>query len=198
MKSIFLASVFLLASIVIESGNKTPIESTGAPKDQYCDYCKADFPETHFPCLLKVAKAKINTRNGRVEFAIGQPITGILVRMEKNGIDSLSLTPNEKGEIELNNLPQGNYNFKLTLPFTNPKSEFAGRPIGGAILSIGKKGTKLNFGMISNANGDVLLGHLEASDYKLIITSPTDAERTSPLYRSYFLENFSPNFKGNR
>lgn len=198
MKTMFMAAAFLLLAIGAKSGKPSSSKNLNAVvKNQHCDYCQADFPDSHFPCLLKTAKAKINSRTGMVEFAIGQPIAGILVKMAKDGADSLNLTSNEKGEIALDKLPQGYYKFSLMLPFTNPKSEFAGRPIGGVILRFGKKSTKLNLGMISDANGDVLLGNLEAGDYKLIISAPNDVERNSPLYRAYRFENFDPNYKGN-
>ncbi|WP_199137138.1 carboxypeptidase-like regulatory domain-containing protein [Pedobacter sp. ASV12] len=199
MKNMFLAIAFGLAAMGVQNRTETyPQNLNQAFKNQYCDYCQADFPDSHFPCLLKMTKAKINSRTGMVQFATGQPIAGVLIKIEKNTVDSLSLTSNEQGEAMLSNLQQGSYQLKLQLPFANPKSEFAGRPIAGVILRIGKMPAKLMLAMISDANGHVVLNNLEAGDYKLIISAPTDAERNSALYRSYRFENFNPNYKGNQ
>lgn len=195
MKNLFIATIFLFITLAIEGGKN--IYPKGSEL-QHCDYCKADFSTSHFPCVLKAVKGRINTSSGRVEFAIGQPISGLAVKITKNNIDSLSLTSNEKGEIELNNLPQGSYKLRVMLPATNPKSELAGRVVGGIILRIGKKPTPLMLALISDANGDIQLNNLEPGDYRIVLTAPTDIERNSDLYRSYKFENFNPNFKGNR
>ncbi len=195
MKSMIMATVLLFAAIAVRSGKES---NPKVATVQHCDYCKADFPETHFPCVLKAVNGRINTRTGRVEFASGQAIGGVAVKIAKNDIDSITLTSQANGEVELNHMPEGNYKLRIMLPAINPKSELTGRGMAGIIARIGKKPAKLLLPMITDANGEMLLNNLEAGDYILTLKAPTDLEKNSDLYRSYRFDDFNPNFKRNK
>ncbi|WP_431292988.1 hypothetical protein [Pedobacter sp. P26] len=55
-----------------------------APEGHYCDYCKVNYPESHFPCIMKSIKGKLDVTTGEVSFVAGQPIGGIVVKGGKN------------------------------------------------------------------------------------------------------------------
>jgi hypothetical protein len=89
MKTIF---TILALTLIISSGafaqaksveSKTTIKEVSAPtakqaapEGHYCSYCKMNYPESHFPCIMKAIKGKVDAA-GRVSFTEGQPIGGI-------------------------------------------------------------------------------------------------------------------------
>ncbi|MDQ0641582.1 putative cupredoxin-like copper-binding protein [Pedobacter sp. W3I1] len=132
-----------------------------APEGHYCDYCKLNYPESHFPCIMKSIKGTLDVTTGEVSFVAGQPIGGIVVKGGKNpGGNTITLVTNQNGEIEFNNTGTGNYKFIISVPSTNPKSRVAGSPIGGIIVKGGKNPGGSLITLITNENGEIEFNNL--------------------------------------
>ena len=164
----------------------------------YCDYCKGNYAQSHFPCIMKAIKGKINAKTGAVEFVAGQPIGGIVVKGGKNPGGNLNLLTNANGEIEINNATPGNYRLIITLPThtDNAQSRVAGNPIGGIIVKGDKNPGGSMMEMTTNADGEVTLNITEAGNYRFMVAAPTTAQQNNPLYQSSQAEQVNPLYKG--
>lgn len=159
------------------------------PEGHYCDYCKLNYPESHFPCIMKSIKGKLDVITGEVSFVAGQPIGGIVVKGGKNpGGSILNLVTNQNGEIEFNNASAGNYKFTISVPSTNPNSRVAGSPIGGIIVKGGKNPGGSLITLITNENGEIELNNLPAGLYKFTTLGASETEKSNPLYKSSYSE----------
>lgn len=210
MKKISIAIVIILYASVnaFAQVNKTsdqkrtinPVSSSVAkqatPQGDYCSYCKTNYPDSHFPCIMKSINGKIEA-DGNVSFRPGEPIGGIIVKGGRNPGGTLNVTTNNKGEMEINNATAGNYRFIISLPTNNPNARVSGTPIGGIVVKGGKNPGGQMFTIVTNANGEFILNNLEAGNYKLVVMGPTQKEKSSPLYNSPTRETFSPLYKGN-
>ncbi|WP_316847715.1 carboxypeptidase-like regulatory domain-containing protein [Pedobacter psychrodurus] len=166
---------------------------TQAPEGHYCDYCKLNYPESHFPCIMKSIKGKLDVTTGEVSFVAGQPIGGIVVKGGKNpGGSAINLVTNQNGEIEFNNESTGNYKLIITVPSTNPNSRVAGSPIGGIVVKGGKNPGGSLITVISNENGEIELNNLAAGTYKFTALGATSAEKSNPLYKSSYSDKVNP------
>ncbi|MBE5319581.1 carboxypeptidase regulatory-like domain-containing protein [Pedobacter sp. MR2016-19] len=160
-----------------------------APEGHYCDYCKLNYPESHFPCIMKAIKGKLDVTTGEVSFVAGQPIGGIVVKAGKNpGGNTITLVTNQNGEIEFNNASIGNYKFIISVPSTNPKSRVAGSPIGGIIVKGGKNPGGSLITLMTNENGEIELNDLPAGLFKFTILGASETEKSNPLYKSSYLK----------
>ncbi|MGM9477703.1 carboxypeptidase-like regulatory domain-containing protein [Pedobacter sp. GSP4] len=169
---------------------------TAAPEGHYCDYCKLNYPESHFPCIMKSIKGKLNVTTGEVSFVAGQPIGGIVVKGGKNpGGSMVNLTTNEKGEIEFNNATAGNYKFIISVPTSNPNSRVAGSPIGGIIVKGGKNPGGNLITVITNESGEIELNNIAAGTYKFTAFGASANEKGNPLYKSTYSEGVNPLYK---
>lgn len=169
---------------------------TQAPEGHYCDYCKLNYPESHFPCIMKSIKGKLDVATGEVSFVTGQPIGGIVVKGGKNpGGDAITLVTNSNGEIEFNNSSAGNYKFIILVPSTNPKSRVAGTPIGGIIVKGGKNPRGSLITLITNENGEIELNNLPVGTYKFTAMGASATEKNNPLYKSSYSEKVNPLYK---
>ncbi|KQC00491.1 hypothetical protein [Pedobacter sp. Hv1] len=166
----------------------------------YCDYCKGNYAQSHFPCIMKAIKGKINAKTGMVEFVAGEPIGGIVVKGGKNPGGNLNLLTNANGEIEINNAAPGNYQLIIALPTNtgDAQSRVAGSPIGGIVVKGGKNPGGGMMQMITNTNGEVNLNITEAGNYKFTLTAPTTEQKNNPLYQSSQAEHVNPLYKGNQ
>ncbi|SDH13294.1 hypothetical protein SAMN05421827_12450 [Pedobacter terrae] len=164
-----------------------------APEGHYCDYCKLNYPESHFPCIMKSIKGKLDVTTGEVSFVSGQPIGGIVVKADKNpGGNMVTLVTNQNGEIEFNNAGSGNYKFIILVPSTNPKSRVAGSPIGGIVIKGGKNPGGNLITLITNENGEIELNNLSAGKYKFTAMGASETEKNNPLYKSGYSEKINP------
>jgi len=174
----------------------TPQLKTQAPEGHYCDYCKLNYPESHFPCIMKSIKGKLDVSTGEVSFVPGQPIGGIVVKGGKNADGNLiTLISNENGEIEFNNTSAGSYKFIVSVPATNPKSRVAGSPIGGIVVKGGKNPGGNLITVITNENGEIELNNLPAGMYKFTTVGASATEKSNPLYKSSYSEKVNPLYK---
>lgn len=196
--AIFLLSISLtvLAQITTTTAITTK-ENTQlrkqAPEGHYCDYCKLNYPESHFPCIMKSIKGKLDVTSGEVTFVAGQPIGGILVKADKNPNGNIvTLVTNQNGEIEFNNASAGNYKFILLVPSTNPKSRVAGSPIGGIVVKGGKNPGGNLITLITNENGEIELNNLPVGIYKFTAMGASATEKANPLYKSSYSEKVYP------
>lgn len=163
----------------------------------YCDYCKGNYEQSHFPCIMKAIKGKINAKTGTVEFVAGSPIGGIIVKGGKNPGGNLSVVTNANGEIELNNVAPGNYKLIITLPTNNAQARVAGSPIGGIVVKGGKNPGGNMMQMMTNTNGEVTLNITELGNYKFTVVAPTAEQKNNPLYQSSQADHVNPLYKGN-
>ncbi|QDW27833.1 hypothetical protein FFJ24_024515 [Pedobacter sp. KBS0701] len=163
------------------------------PEGHYCDYCKLNYPESHFPCIMKSIKGKLDVTTGEVSFVAGQPIGGIVVKGGKNpGGNIITLVTNQNGEIEFNNTSMGSYKFTISVPSTNPKSRVAGSPIGGIIVKGGKNPGGSLITLMTNENGEIELNDLPAGLYKFTTLGASETEKTNPMYKSGYSEKTNP------
>lgn len=166
---------------------------TQAPEGHYCDYCKLNYPESHFPCIMKSIKGKLDVTTGEVSFVAGQPIGGIVVKGGKNpGGNAINLVTNQNGEIEFNNESTGNYKFIISVPSSNPNSRVAGSPIGGIIVKGGKNPGGSLITVITNENGEIELNNLAAGTYKFTTIGASSTEKSNPLYKSSYSDKVNP------
>lgn len=177
----------------VETTTAQSLRVEGA-EGHYCDYCKGNYEASHFPCIMKAIKGKINARTGAVEFVAGQPIGGIVVKGGKNPGGNFQLVSDTNGEFELNNAEPGNYMLVFTLPTHNPSALVSGNPIGGIIVKGGKNPGGSNLQVTTNVNGQAYLTIMEAGNYKFTVSAATQ----SPLYQSSQAETVNPLYKGNR
>jgi hypothetical protein len=169
---------------------------TQTPEGHYCDYCKLNYPESHFPCIMKSIKGKLDVTTGEVSFVAGQPIGGIVVKGGKNpGGSAINLVTNENGEIEFNNASEGSYKFILSVPSTNPKSRVAGSPIGGIVVKGGKNPGGSLITLITNENGEIELNNIPAGTYRFTTLGASASEKSNPLYKSSYSEKVNPLYK---
>jgi hypothetical protein len=169
---------------------------TQAPEGHYCDYCKLNYPESHFPCIMKSIKGKLDVTTGEVSFVAGQPIGGIVVKGGKNpGGSLITLVTNENGEIEFNNATEGSYKFIISVPSTNPKSRVAGSPIGGIVVKGGKNPGGNLITLITNENGEIELNNIPAGKYRFTAFGASANEKSNPLYKSSHSEKVNPLYK---
>ncbi|MNK84617.1 Cna protein B-type domain protein [compost metagenome] len=169
---------------------------TAAPEGHYCDYCKLNYPESHFPCIMKSIKGKLNVTTGEVSFVAGQPIGGIVVKGGKNtGDNTINLTTNEKGEIQFENPTAGNLKLVISVPASNPKSRVAGSPIGGIIVKGGKNPGGSLITLITDENGTIALNNLEPGNYKFTALGASETEKSNPLYKSSNSTGVNPLYK---
>ncbi|ARS42545.1 hypothetical protein CA265_23940 [Sphingobacteriaceae bacterium GW460-11-11-14-LB5] len=207
-KRAFIAVCLLCISFTIQAQVKRTSTSTEtketntqplrvqAPEGHYCDYCKLNYPESHFPCLMKSIKGKLDVATGEVSFVAGQPIGGIVVKGGKNpGDHTITLVTNQNGEIEFNNASAGNYKFIISVPATNPKSRVAGSPIGGIIVKGGKNPGGSLITLITNENGEIELNNLAVGTYKFTALGASATEKSNPLYKSSYSEKVNPLYK---
>ena len=169
---------------IVNSG----IQKNAIPEGRYCDYCKQNYPEAHYPCIMKAIKGRTDAA-GKITFVAGQPIGGIVVKGGKNPGGNLTLTTNDQGEIAFHHLSHGNYKFTVTTPIANPHSRATGTPIGGIIVKGGKNpGGLTSITLMTNKDGEVQLNNLSAGAYKFIIIGASQAEISNPLYESTHTE----------
>lgn len=166
---------------------------TQVPEGHYCDYCKLNYPESHFPCIMKSVKGKLDVATGEISFEGGQPIGGIVVKAENTpGGNAINLVTNRNGEIEFDNVSAGNYKFIILVPSTNPKSRVAGSPIGGIVVKGGKNPGRKLITLITNENGEIELNNLSAGTYKFTAMGASEAEKNNPAYKSSYSEKVNP------
>lgn len=211
MKKCAAIAVFLLAIsfTVFAQVQKTATQTTttireaapqqlkaAAPEGHYCDYCKLNYPESHFPCIMKSIKGKMDVSTGEINFVPGQPVGGVVVKGGKTtGGNIINLTTNEKGEIEFKNTATGDYKFVVSVPASNPKSRVAGSPIGGIIVKGGKNPGGSLITLITNENGEIELNNLAPGTYKFTAHGASDNDKTNPLYKSTYSANINPLYK---
>lgn len=171
-----------------------PVAKQATPQGHYCDYCKNNYEESHFPCIMKSIKGKIDA-TGHVSFVDGNPIGGIVVKGGKNPGGSLNVVTNSNGEVEINNATAGDYKFVVSLPTNNAQARVSGAPIGGVVVKGGKNPGGQMFTLITNARGEIILNNLEPGNYKFVVMGPTEKERLSPLYNSTTKETYNPGSK---
>lgn len=164
--------------VAVKPATVSPAAKQAAPEGHYCSYCKMNYPESHFPCIMKAIKGKVDA-DGKVSFSPGGPIGGIVVKGGKNPGGNLRTVTTENGEVEINNLTAGNYKFTFALPTHDPQARVAGTPIGGIIVKGGKNPGGQMFTVVTNANGEIILNNLEAGNYKFVVMSPT--QKVLPL-----------------
>lgn len=163
------------------------------PEGHYCDYCKLSYPESHFPCIMKSIKGKLDVTSGEISFVAGQPIGGIVVKaVNIPAGEATNLVTNENGEIEFNNAIAGNYKFIIMVPSNNPRSRVAGSPIGGIIVKGGKNPGGNLITQITNENGEIELNNLPAGTYKFTATGASETEKNNFLYKSNHSEKMNP------
>ncbi|WP_406825151.1 hypothetical protein [Pedobacter sp. KACC 23697] len=173
----------------------TPQLRVQTAEGHYCDYCKVNYPESHFPCIMKSIKGKLDITTGEVSFVKGQPIGGIVVKGSKTPEGStLNFVTNQNGEIEFNNSSNGNYKFIIMVPSTNPRSRVAGSPIGGIIVKGGKNPGGSLITLITNENGEIELNNLPAGNYKFTAMGASVEEKGNPLYKSSYSEKVNPKY----
>ncbi|MEH3112068.1 hypothetical protein [Pedobacter terrae] len=184
-----LAQVKRTSTSTVTRETNTKQLKTQVSDAHYCDYCKLNYPESHFPCIMKSIKGKLDVITGEVSFMAGQPIGGIVVKAETTpGGNAINLVTNRNGEIEFNNDNAGNYKFIILVPFTNPKSRVAGSAIGGIVIKGGKNpGGKL-ITLITNENGEIELNNLSAGTYKFTAMGASEAEKNNSAYKSSYSE----------
>ncbi len=171
----------------------TPQLKTQTSKGHYCDYCKLNYPESHFPCIMKSIKGKLDVTTGEISFTAGQPISGIVFKASKNPEgDITTLVTNQNGEIEFNNISAGNYKFIILVPSANLKSRVAGSPIGGVVVKVGKNPGGNLITLMTNENGEIELNNLSAGTYKFMAMGASEAEKNNPLYTSAYSEKINP------
>ncbi|WP_316785639.1 hypothetical protein [Pedobacter frigiditerrae] len=190
--SITIAIILAFATLTIAQSNKSANQQTNtsvkettgsvtkqaAPEGHYCSYCKMNYPESHFPCIMKAIKGKVDAA-GKISFTAGQPIGGIIVKGGRNPGGNLNVVTNDNGEVEFNNPTTGNYKFVISLPTNNPNARQAGGPIGGIIVKGGKNPGGQMFTVASNTNGEVILNNLEAGNYKFVVMGPSPQEKSA-------------------
>lgn len=188
------AAVMQTKETVKETGQNLRVEGA---EGHYCDYCKGNYAQSHFPCIMKAIKGKINAKTGAVEFVAGQPIGGIVVKGGKNADGNLNLLTNVNGEIEINNASQGNYRLIITLPTQTDNAQYsvAGNPIGGIIVKGGKNPGGSLMQLMTNANGEVTLNITEAGNYRFVVAAPTTEQKNNPLYQSLQAEQVNALYK---
>ncbi|RZK57809.1 MAG: carboxypeptidase regulatory-like domain-containing protein [Pedobacter sp.] len=191
MKRLSITVAILLASVTLTMAQaaKTVSEQAkiretshtvakeAAPEGHYCSYCKMNYPESHFPCIMKAIKGKVDAA-GKVSFTAGQPIGGIIVKGGRNPGGNLNAVTSENGEVLFNNPSTGNYKFIISLPTNNPNARQAGGPIGGIVVKGGKNPGGQMFTVNSNANGEVILNNLEAGNYKFTVIGPSPQDKS--------------------
>ncbi|MFD2583017.1 hypothetical protein ACFSR6_10995 [Pedobacter vanadiisoli] len=197
-KRAVIAAFLLFTSFIVlaqvETTTLTEIQQGAAvskaklPKGHYCEYCKLNYPESHFPCIMKSIKGKLDAVTGEINFTAGQPISGIVVKGSKENGDLLTLTTNEKGEIEFNNTATGNYKFVVSVPSTNPNSRVAGSPIGGIVVKGGKKPKDSSITLITTENGQIELQNIPAGKYKFTALGASEDEKNNSLLKSVYSE----------
>ncbi|WP_412467189.1 hypothetical protein [Pedobacter sp. KLB.chiD] len=164
-----------------------------APEGHYCDYCKLNYPESHFPCIMKSIKGKLDVITGEISFVAGQPIAGIVVKADKDpGNNTIILVTNQNGEIEFNNASAGNYKFVISVPVTNSKSRVAGSPIGGIIVKGGKNPGRNSITLMTNENGEIELNNLSVGNYKFTAMGASETKKNNPAYKSSYSEKVNP------
>lgn len=201
-KKAVIAAFLLFTSFIVLAQVKTTtltetqqlaIQSKTKTSDgHYCDYCKLNYPESHFPCIMKSIKGKLDAATGDINFTAGQAISGIVVKGSKNTGDLITFITNENGEIEFNNMATGNYKFVVSVPSTNPNSRVAGSPIAGVILKGGKKQGGNPITLITNENGEIELQNIPAGNYKFTATGASEDEKNNSLYKSVYSEKVNP------
>jgi hypothetical protein len=154
-----------------------PVAKQAAPEGHYCDYCKMNYPESHFPCIMKSIKGKVDAA-GRVSFTAGQPIGGIIVKGGRNPGGNLNVVTNGNGEVEFNNPTTANYKFVVSLPTNGSQARQAGGPIGGIVVKGGKNPGGQMFTVVTNTNGEVILNNLEAGNYKFVVMGSSTQEKS--------------------
>ncbi|RBQ05338.1 carboxypeptidase-like regulatory domain-containing protein [Pedobacter miscanthi] len=179
-------------STLTETQQSAKPSKTSVQEGHYCEYCKLSYPESHFPCIMKSIKGKLDAATGDINFTAGQPVAGIVVKGNTNTGDLLALTTNEKGEIEFNNASTGNYKFVVSVPSTNPNSRVAGSPIGGILIKGGKNPGGNSIILITNENGEIELQNISAGKYKFIALGASEDEKTNSLYKSVYSEKVNP------
>ncbi len=124
----------------------------------------------------------------------GQPIKGVIVKGGKNPPGGLLITAvsGDNGEVLLNNLEPGNYQFTLTTPDSTKKNPLydqggssannplygssakaAGGPLKGCDVKLGRVPPVTNFTILTvSYDGQISFDVLEAGNYKLIIETP--------------------------
>ncbi|MBO9675937.1 MAG: hypothetical protein J7577_21010 [Sphingobacteriaceae bacterium] len=197
-KRAVIAAFLLLSSFIVLAQDKITtlaeiqqsaiVSKVRLPKGHYCEYCKLNYPESHFPCIMKSIKGKLDAATGEINFTAGQPISGIVVKGSKDGGDLLTLTTNEKGEIEFNNTARGNYKFVISVPSSNPNSRVAGSPIGGIMIKGGKKPKDSSITLITAENGEIELQNIPAGKYKFTALGASEDEKNSSLFKSVYSE----------
>jgi len=180
-------------STVIATKENTQQLRKQAPEGHYCDYCKLNYPESHFPCIMKSVKGTLDVTTGEISFMAGKPIGGIVVKADNtSGTHSITMVTNLSGEIEFNNISAGSYKLTILIPSTNPKSRVAGSPISGIVVK-GRKNPDGNFiTVITNENGEIELNNLSAGTYKFTAIGASETERTNSLYQSSYSEKVNP------
>jgi len=180
-------------STVIATNENTQQLIKQAPEGHYCDYCKLNYPESHFPCIMKSVKGTLDVTTGEISFMAGKPIGGIVVKADNiSGAHSITMVTNLSGEIEFNNISAGSYKLTILIPSTNPKSRVAGSPISGIVVK-GRKNPDGNFiTVITNENGEIELNNLSAGTYKFTAIGASETEKTNSLYQSSYSEKVNP------
>ncbi|MFC1225675.1 prealbumin-like fold domain-containing protein [Pedobacter sp. BG31] len=199
--AVFLLFISLIALAQIKKTATSPaIKATNtqqlkaqAPEGHYCDYCKLSYPESHFPCIMKSIKGKLDVTSGEISFVAGQPIGGIVVKaVNIPAGEATNLVTKQNGEIEFNNAITGNYKFIIMVPSNNPRSRVAGSPIGGIIVKGGKNPGGNLITLITDENGEIELNNLPAGTYKFTAMGASEAEKNNPLYKSNHSEKINP------
>ncbi|WP_293743251.1 hypothetical protein [uncultured Pedobacter sp.] len=199
--AIFLLFISLIALAQIKKTIVSPaIKATNTqqlkaqePEGHYCDYCKLSYPESHFPCIMKSIKGKLDVTSGEISFVAGQPIGGIVVKaVNIPAGEATNLVTNQNGEIEFNNAIAGNYKFIIMVPSNNPRSRVAGSPIGGIIVKGGKNPGGNLITLITNENGEIELNNMPPGTYKFTATGASETEKNNSLYKSNHSEKMNP------
>lgn len=206
MKNLIITVAFTLAISfnVLAQANRTAMSNqeiktttvqglrVNGTEGHYCDYCKGNYEASHFPCIMKAIKGKVNAMTGAVEFVAGQPIKGVIVKGGKNPGGNLNLMSDTNGEFELNNAEPGNYMLVITLPTHDAQAFVSGSPIGGIVVKGGKNPGGNSLQVVTNVNGQVYLTITEAGNYKFSLSAAKTQGPQNPLYESSQTETVNP------
>ncbi|WP_316824350.1 hypothetical protein [Pedobacter miscanthi] len=188
----FIVLAQVKTTTLTETQQSTIPLKTKAPEGHYCEYCKLSYPASHFPCIMKSIKGKLDAATGEINFTAGQPIGGIIIKGSKNAGGIMTLITNENGEIEFNNPATANYKFVVSVPSTNPNSRVAGSPIGGIVIKGGKNPGSNSITLMTNENGEIEFNNIPAGKYKFTAMGASEDEKDNALYQSAYSAKVNP------
>lgn len=156
-------------------------KGSGAASASYAATGRMSNPDPGQPAAKSINEKGV--RRSEAMAKPGSPIGGIVVKGGKNpGGNNIQATSNEHGEVELHDLEEGTYTFRLIATEQSAgksinekgvkRSEAMARPgspIGGIVVKGGKNPGGNSLQLISNENGEIELTVNEAGSYRLVL-----------------------------